>query len=135
MILTQNEKLKQLNEHLKAKIAEHQPSNSSEADSVEERNSKLRHPEKRFRSRRELIDLTVLDRVHLHIRSDVEENMKNLRKLETRNEFNSIVSRIYEFLATSETAAQSNTPILTSAPPRIRVYKYEWFKDMPKIKT
>lgn len=122
---------------MKAKIAEHQPSNSSEADSVEERNSKLRHPEKRFRSRRELRDLTVLDCVHDQIRSDVEENLKNLRKLETQNEFNSIVSRIYQFLATPETNEQreSNTPILTSVPPRIRVYKYDWFKDMPKIKT
>jgi len=130
-VQTQNEKLKQLNEKLKAKIAEHK-SLAAGAETVEEKKAR-EHPERRFRSRRELSDLTVLDRIHSHMRVELEENLKNLRKLETQNEFNSIVARIREFLLTDADRSENSTPVLAS-PPRIRVYEYNLFKEQASSK-
>lgn len=152
---TQSDKLKQLNEHVKAKLAKHSNGGESlrneSADDEQQQqwrrkssslsrygapgSSAASGGERRFRSRRELIDLTVLDRVQKQIRSELEENMKNLRKFETQSEFNSIVSRIYDFLAASSSSSSSSspnaTPIAPAAAPRtnVRVYKIDLFKS------
>lgn len=141
-VQTQNDRLKQLNERLKARIAEHKTSSlpnggtTTESESEKREERRLRQQanmERRYRSIRELTDLTVLDRIQSQIRVELEENLKSLRKLESQNEFNSIVARIRDFLISSELdRSQASTPISVIAP-RIRVYEYNMFNETPEL--
>ena len=133
---TQNDELKQLNEKLKARIAQHKPSSvglpNDETNHNDRKASRLSTPAKRFRSRRELSELTVLDRIQAQIRAELEENMKSLRKLETQNEFNSIVAKIRDFLLSSSFDQDSaNRELIFTAPKAssVRVYEYNLFEN------
>lgn len=132
---TQNDELKQLNEKLKARIAQHKPSTvglpNDQTSQNDRKASRLSTPAKRFRSRRELSELTVLDRIQAQIRNELEENMKSLRKLETQNEFNSIVAKIREFLLSSSDQDVGNRELIFTAPKAssVRVYEYNLFEN------
>lgn len=54
--------------------------------------------QKKSRSIREISELTMLDKVQERIRKEINEKIKNLRKIESKNEFNAIVNRIKAFL-------------------------------------
>lgn len=132
---TQNDKLKQLNEKLKARIAQHKSSSvglpNDETSHNDRKASRLSTPAKRFRSRRELSELTVLDRIQAQIRAELEENIKSLRKLETQNEFNSIVAKIRDFLLSSSDQDVANRELIFTTPKAssVRVYEYNLFEN------
>ena len=50
------------------------------------------------RSRRQLVEITVLDKVQSRLKLQLIEKLKILRQMETQNEFNIIVRRIKDFL-------------------------------------
>lgn len=54
--------------------------------------------QKKSRSIREISELTMLDKVQERIRKEINEKIKHLRKIESKNEFNAIVNRIKQFL-------------------------------------
>lgn len=65
--------------------------------------------QKKSRSIRELSDLTMLDKVQERIRRDINEKIKNLRKIESKNEFNAIVNRIKAFLDDLENPLETSS--------------------------
>ncbi|RNA36993.1 hypothetical protein BpHYR1_011930 [Brachionus plicatilis] len=65
--------------------------------------------QKKSRSIRELSELTMLDKVQERIRRDINEKIKNLRKIESKNEFNAIVNRIKAFLDELENPLETSS--------------------------
>lgn len=110
--LNRNERIKLLNQKVKEQLnlkrmqsamnreAEREPEvTEDEAPDYHESLAKLNSLKKlKYRSRRELSDLTVLDKIQNRIKLELEENLRNLRKLESQNEFNSVVAKIKNFL-------------------------------------
>ena len=82
------------------------------------------------KSRREIDDLMSLDKMQKRLSDEIEEKLKLLRKLESRNEFNSIVTRIKSFLDDVEQFKHYN--INDDYKNKfIRLYQYE-FTDQSK---
>ena len=86
---------------------------------------------KETRSRRQLIDITVLDKVQNRVKQELEENLRRLRKIESQTEFNSIVSRIKGFLTEIEDFKDNSLVSMESDQSydknRIRLYEYNFF--------
>lgn len=129
-VMSRNERMKMLNEKLKEKLGEHEAQLPPATAAAHGHHGDERKNLK-FRSRRELSDLTVLDKIQSRIRLELEENLKNLRKLESQNEFNSIVAKIREFLCSEEKSRDKSVAtspvIITPKSNVIRVYEYNMF--------
>ncbi len=57
---------------------------------------KMDKPESK--SRRELADHTLLDKVQKQVKDELQQTLKKIKRVETNNEFNSLVDKIREFL-------------------------------------
>ncbi len=57
---------------------------------------KMNKPESK--SRRELADSTLLDKVQKQVKNELQQTLKKIKRVETNNEFNSLVDKIRSFL-------------------------------------
>ena len=78
-------------------------------------------------SRRELIDMTVLDKMQDRIKHELQENLRTIRKIQSQNEFNSIVAKIKNFLSEVEDFKYRNVVNQDFKNRKsIKLYEYEY---------
>jgi len=88
-LITKDKKLKKLTEKYNL-IEENNVEEEVEEEEITRKNKSL--------SIRELSEMTVLDKLQTRIKMELLENLRNMKKIESQTEFNSIVMKIKRFL-------------------------------------